>query len=360
MTNREADLVIRVAALKQSTGKRYIEVAAELGLSEGEMIAAHQQLPSDMSALSSQALLPRWSEIIQALESVGEVMALTRNPACVHEKTGVYQLKSNESTHIGLVIGTEIDLRLFYKEWAYGFAVTDQSGKTEQISLQFFDHQGVAIHKVYLKPTSNREAFFTLVSRFQSAEKLVLPPKAALQPVAKIDAPDDRIDINGFRTAWRSLRDTHEFFGLLKQFGVSRTQGLRLAEPEFAQAVDKSSTHQILESAASLGIEIMVFVVNHGVIQIHTGTVTKIEVMGPWLNVLDPGFNLHLREDLIANSWVVRKPTVDGLVTSLEIYDEAGNVIAMFFGARKPGKPERCEWRRLIDGLLEESTSCAA
>ena len=75
--------------------------------------------------------------------------------------------------------------------------------------------------------------------------------------------------------------------------------------------------------------------------------------MGPWVNVLDPGFNLHLREDHIASAWVVKKPTADGLVTSLELFDAQGETIAMFFGERKPGKRESCEWRALIDNLLK-------
>jgi putative hemin transport protein len=97
---------------------------------------------------------------------------------------------------------------------------------------------------------------------------------------------------------------------------------------------------------------VMVFGGNPGGIQIHTGPVAKVVVMGPWLNVLDPGFNLHLREDHIASAWLVRKPTSDGLVTSLELFDAAGDTIAMLFGERKPGHAELCAWRELVDGLL--------
>ena len=46
----------------------------------------------------------------------------------------------------------------------------------------------------------------------------------------------------------------------------------------------------------------MVFVGNHGCVQIHAGPVHRIEVVRPWLNVLDPRFNLHLREDLVASA----------------------------------------------------------
>jgi putative hemin transport protein len=73
--------------------------------------------------------------------------------------------------------------------------------------------------------------------------------------------------------------------------------------------------------------------------------------MEPWLNVLDPGFNLHLREDRIAMAWVVRKPTADGDVTSLELFDADGETLAMFFGERKPGRAELASWRALVDTL---------
>ena len=64
--------------------------------------------------------------------------------------------------------------------------------------------------------------------------------------------------------------------------------------------------------------------------------------------MLDPGFNLHLREDAIASVWVVEKPTSDGIVTSIEAFDHDGELMAMFFGARKPGQPERADWRTLV------------
>jgi len=81
--------------------------------------------------------------------------------------------------------------------------------------------------------------------------------------------------------------------------------------------------------------------------------------MGPWVNVLDPGFNLHLREDHIAQAWLVKKPTSDGLVHSIELFDAQGETIAMLFGERKPGQAERCDWRNLLATLGPEVEACA-
>ena len=67
--------------------------------------------------------------------------------------------------------------------------------------------------------------------------------------------------------------------------------------------------------------------------------------------MLDQGFNLHLREDHIEDAWIVRKPTVDGEVTSLELFDADKRNLVMFFGERKPGQPEIEAWRELLAAL---------
>jgi len=265
----------------------------------------------------------------------------------------VYSNASKGPHNIGLVLGGAIDLRLFYAQWAHGFAVRERlSDGALQQSLQFFDAAGQAIHKIFMRPGSILSAYGELVGRFADTDQETgLTPGAAWQEPA--EKPDAEVDVAAFRAAWASLRDTHEFFGLLKRFGVSRPQALRLAEPRFAKELPASSAHELISRAAQEGVSIMVFVGNPGLIQIHSGPVQKVAVMGPWINILDPGFNLHLREDHIASVWAVRKPTVDGLVCSLELFDAEGRQIAMLFGERKPGQAERCDWRALLDSIAE-------
>jgi putative hemin transport protein len=77
----------------------------------------------------------------------------------------------------------------------------------------------------------------------------------------------------------------------------------------------------------------MIFIGNRGCLQVFSGAVDRVKRMGPWLNVLDPGFNLHLREDRIASSWVVAKPTKAGIVRSLELYDADGETLDLVAGA---------------------------
>ena len=367
-------------SLRRSSKARHRDIAAQLGLSEGALIAAHVGVTPEAPdvILHARRLRPEWPAIMAALETLGEVMALTRNASCVHEKTGVYryvsqqpqphpqQQQPQQQPPIGLVQGGEIDLRIFYPHWAHGFAVVEQTGQGLQQSLQFFGTQGTAIHKVFLQQHSNRQAFTRLVDRFadRSQSEGLYPPARVAPATAHLagtsERPDTAIDVAGFRRAWQCLRDTDDFSGLLSRFALTYTQALRLAEPRFAEQLATDDCQSLLQAAATNGVPIRVLVGNPGMVQIHSGTIHKVATAGPWLNVLDAGFNLHLRVDHIASAWVVKKPTVDGLVTSLELFDEQGDTIARFLGRRKPGQAEPCQWRILIENLQPEPLPCGA
>lgn len=108
------------------------------------------------------------------------------------------------------------------------------------------------------------------------------------------------------------------------------------------------------------GLPIMCFVTNEGTVQIHSGPIVNVATMGPWINVMDPTFHLHLRQDHIAEAWAVRKPTKDGHVTSFEAYNAKGEMIIQFFGKRKEGFDERRDWRAIIENLTRADASVAA
>lgn len=347
-------------ALAQQASRplRARDAAGQLGVSEGELIAATLVSPGP-GGLRAVRLEADAAAILAATPTLGTIKAITRNDHVVHEKVGAFGHVS-VSGSMGLVLNHDIDLRLFMGHWRHLFLVHDRWGSgAARMSLQVFDGSGEAVHKIYSLEGADLTAFRALESRFRSAGQsagLALLPPARPRP----EAPDDTIDVAGFRAHWAALQDTHDFFGMLKDFGVGRHQAMRLADPAYARPVTTGSARAMLEGAAAQQVSIMCFVGNQGCIQIHTGPIEKVAVMGPWLNVLDAGFNLHLREDRIASAWVVRKPTRDGIVTSLELFDADLRNFVMFFGERKPGKPEREDWRRLIGDVAGPSPAAAA
>ncbi len=344
-----SDLRSTFAAFRADHASTRIRTAArQLGVSEAELVATGV----DGAATPLARPAGGWRQLLHEIEPLGEVMALTRNDACVHEKHGVYDNVSTDLPHkMALVLDDPIDLRLFCGRWASGFAVaTPWEGGPDGLrrSLQFFDANGDAVHKVFLTRTSDVAAYDAFVAAHAAPEaELAVEPR----PAPEAETPDAEIDAAAFLGAWAALQDTHDFFPLLRDHGVGRTQALRLAEGRFTERAEPIAVRRVLEAAAETETPIMVFVGNPGAIQIHTGPVQKLVERGPWFNVLDPGFNLHLDETQIAEAWVVVKPTEDGDVTAVEAYDAEGHQIVQLFGKRKPGLPELEAWREIVASL---------
>jgi putative hemin transport protein len=283
-------------------------------------------------------LRPDWPALIGALPRAGRVMALTRNDHAVHERHGTYLDVSSGPGHI-LVLGPDIDLRLFPGRWAHAYALDG-----ERPSIQIFDRDGVAAHKVFATEATDRDGWAGIVADF-AFHAAPPPPEAEAAPPTEAERD---VDAGALRQAWLGLRDTHDFFPMLRKHRATRRQAFRLAGEDLAMPLDPRATAEAFGLAATNEVPIMVFVGNRAAIQIHTGPVRRLRPTPGWFNVLDPDFNLHLREAGVASAWRLVKPTEDGAVTSIELLDAQGDAVALLFGARKPGKPEREDWRDLV------------
>lgn len=326
----------------EQSGLRARDAAARLGVSEGELTASRL-------AVDAIRLRPEWAALLPALGELGYIMALTRNEHCVHERKGYYrEVSVMGNGQMGLVVSADIDLRLFLGGWASVFAVTEDTARGTQRSIQVFDRQGVAVHKVFLTEDSELAAWELLVERFRAEQQSA---ELDLQPLAEPKAPraDGEVDSAALRADWAELKDTHHFFAMLKRHDVARTQALRLAGREWAEPLDTAELPKLLEEAAAREVPIMVFVGNQHCIQIHSGPVNNLRWMGDWFNVLDPEFNLHLKTPGVTELWRVRKPSSDGVITSWEAFGADGELVVQLFGARKPGIPELVEWRDLAE-----------
>ncbi|OAP43300.1 iron transporter [Sinorhizobium glycinis] len=344
---------IEIRAYRAANPKlRERDMAAQLGISEAALVAAECGLTASRIDADANRLLAR-------AEELGEVLALTRNDSAVHEKIGVYEnVKAGKAA--ALVLGSEIDLRVFPSAWAHGFAVskTDANGDVRR-SLQFFDKWGNAVHKIHLRPDSDLEAYNRIVADLRlddQSQEFVAEVGAA----AGDEGTDAAVDTEALRDHWMKLTDTHQFHGMLRNLKIGRRQALHAVGEDLAWQLDAGGMETMMRESAVIELPIMCFVGNAGVIQIHSGPVAKIATMGPWLNVMDPTFHLHLRTDHIAELWAVRKPTADGHVTSLEALNAKGEMVIQFFGKRKEGLAERPEWRSLVESLPRLDSVAAA
>lgn len=339
----------RIRAARQDNPKqRERDFARDLGISEAEYIAAH--VGAD-GAVSARRILPFARELMGELRRLGEVMTLTRNESAVHESIGTFGRFMSEAG-AAAVFGDNINLRLFFRHWAHCFAVEKRDGNTVRRSLQFFDHAGDAVQKIHLRPASNVEAYETLVEKLLSTDQSQSVTLEGYQS-SSLEAVTTRnfTDRDALRERWSSMTDVHQFWDILLKTGVSRHVAVQCVGEDCAWPVATDSVTTLLERISETGIDAMCFVASRGCTQIHGGPITNIKPMGPWINVMDPTFHLHLRTDHIAEVWVLRRPIAEGHLSSVEAYDADGQLIIQFFGARQNGQDEPAAWRELADAL---------
>ncbi|MEM9305600.1 MAG: ChuX/HutX family heme-like substrate-binding protein, partial [Pseudomonadota bacterium] len=132
---------------------------------------------------------------------------------------------------------------------------------------------------------------------------------------------------------------------------MNRLGAYRIAGEPFVRALETGAVDAVLQQVQTAEIPVMVFVGNRGCIQIHSGPIRKLKAMGDWQNVMDPGFNLHLRLDRIAEVWAVDKPTQRGPAVSVEAFDSAGGLILQIFGVGDPETASRSAWHETVAAL---------
>jgi putative hemin transport protein len=321
---------------------RLVDIAKNLNITELE--ALHCQV-DDQTVF---ALRTDWQTLFASLPNLGPVMALTRNEYVVHECKGQYAPASWQGP-MGLVHSPTIDLRMFSSRWAYLYAVQVKNPRGLLHSFQIFDACGRAVHKIFLEPGGKLDVYHQILQALKR-ERFELPRLAALA-LPEAPRPIDSHAIELFRKDWAALQDTHDFFGMLRKHKLPRLQALEIAGADFACELDRNAVARLLELAQKEGEALMAFVGNPGMIQIYSGKVQQTRRVGDWMNVLDPGFNLHIHENGIDRVFVVHKPTRHGLISSLEVFSARGDLILSLFGYRKDDQQQTPSWGRLLSSL---------
>jgi len=330
-------------------GLRPRDQAGALGISEAELLAA-----SCGDGVTRIVAHP--DKVMTAARQLGEVMALTRNDACVHEKIGVFD-NYHSGNHAAMVLAEEIDLRIFPAHWRHAFMVEAETDAGPRRGLQVFDAAGDAVHKIVLRDSSVHPAWDSIRVALSTEDQSPTLVLEARQPPEPAKSRPERAE--ELRAQWRRMTDTHQFLRMVAKLRMNRLGAYRIAGPPFARALSPAAVTALLEELAGGDIDVMVFVGNRGCIQIHSGPIDTLKRVGPWQNVMDPRFNLHLRTDLVAEFWAVEKFTRDGPTTSVEAFDAEGGLIFQMFGLRKEGRDCRAGLAALAAGMPDAEPATA-
>jgi putative hemin transport protein len=290
-----SELKQRWQALKEAqTGLRIRDAATQLGVSEAALLET--RTGEGVTRLSAHV-----DTLRAALPHLGTVMSLIRNEAAVHEKDTAFTAGIEQD---GLVQfeGEDFSLTLLPSAIAHAFYVEDANPKGPLRSIQFFDAAGGALWKIYARDKADHAAFERLLAALawpRDVEAMpfirpVTPPASAVPP--------------------------------------SRTVNLQA----------------LFEDIAASEIPMVLEVANHGVRQRHRGRLVRIVQMGPWLNVLDPGFDWHLNQGALAGT------AIDlGKQPSLVLHLNDGSEAARLAASVGAAAEQQEAWR----GMLEQAAA---
>jgi len=340
-----------IALRAENTKMRDRDFAASIGISEAELVGAY------CTTGEARRLRVDVPLLLEYAPSLGQIMALTRNDGAVHEVYGRFE-KTFPGDKVSMTLG-EIDLRIFQTKWVFAFARDVVIRGKSMRSMHFFNAQGTAVFKFYALEDTNMAVWKKLedlLAHDDQSGSIEVVPSANNTDVAAIETPD--VDL--FRSKWRAMTDVHQLHGILQELKIGRHDAVKLVGEEFAQELEKDAVRGMLEAVHESQLPLMCFVANDGCVQIFTGQIGPVKMMDDWINLLDGRFHLHLRGRDIDRVWVVRKPTKDGIVSSMEVFDAKGDMIIQFFGERKEGRSELESWRKVLENLPRLSQSAVA
>ncbi|HIQ15430.1 MAG TPA: hemin-degrading factor [Leucothrix sp.] len=322
---------------EQNPKVRIRDAATQLKTTELELVATS-------CGKGNTRLKPDFKNILERLEGLGSLMALTRSEHVVHEAHGIYQDMKVHGA-VAMFFNPGIDTRFFLSKWFAVYAVNEN----KRHSLQFFDNKGTAVHKVYVTDESNEKAYFVLIEEFESDNQ---EANESLPSIKEEEVGLKDIDPTYLRERWLKIRDVHEGNKLIKEYAeTQRNEVYSALGEEYAKPLAVDSVEKLLEIASEKSVEIMLFAMNDAAVQAYSGPVKKLMTMGPWFNVLDPDFNLHLRTSGIHKVWMIRKPSDDGWVTTLSVIEKGGTEIMVIADNRKRGESESSQWQTLCSEL---------
>lgn len=323
---------------KSNPGIRIRNAAEMLGVSELALLCSEG--PGKVVRLAPVSAF----SFVKGLPVLGEVLALMRNNHCVHEVTGSFS-KARGNDLMALNLGQQ-DQRYFLNHWCHYFSVNDG----ERSSIQIFDCYGNALWKLYATVSTNMQEWRNFVSQLTCDKNYSLNIREEVNEKKFSSVPSDASK-NQLLEKWSQMQDVHQFHSILKSLQFSRQTAYEIAESVWTQEIASSDAERILRAASQQKVPLMIFTANRGIVQIFTGEVASLRRTGPWFNVLDPDFNLHLDTDAIKRGWKVTRPSKDGMINSVEFFDEKGDTIVTIFGKRQEGETERADWRKIISGF---------
>ncbi len=315
------------------------EQADRIGVSEGALVASGcgngtTRLKRDVRDREAQLCY---------LNTARQALSVTRNRAALLEVKGAYP-KCQFFEGLGWMEGAPLDLRATVVQWSEGFFVAADG--IRGASLQFFDSDGVAVHKAFFAAGEEPDEAFVKAQQHRNQKPDFEWTRGPGSGISGDEASE--VDHEAFMQKWAQLGELHNFTRLMQRFRLNRLQTIRMAGEDHAQRLNREAVREVLTAANRQEIPLEVSVENSGVVQKRAGVLPAVETYGKWMNLLHENFNLHIDESQVNQVWRVALPTKHGVVHVLEVFDKGDRPVLRFVPSESLAGKEPAAWTELL------------
>lgn len=306
------------ASLRVEKKHRHREIASFLNVTEVELIDAHvgvtklESIKSFPNLARAIRLKPSWSNIIKDIQGFGEVMSLTRNAHVVHENLAFYK-QASASDDIGIVTSDDLEIRLIFERWEYGYLFEECKSTVLQRSIQFFDEFGASVHKIFLLPHSHHWYFDELAKRWADSNQ---DPGVIVHEKLEHDQHSERSTLTTMIE--EQLANQSELIGL-------------------------GEMQSFLNAAVKAKLPLLITLQNQGASQSHDGVIHEIEERKDWLHLSNQQFNAHLQLSQTLKVFVNHQVSP----YSIEIFDDKFDLLVLISLSAKASPVDREVWEGL-------------
>lgn len=255
-----------------------------------------------------------FGDLIGVLPELGRVRAVTRNAHATIETCGVYLPPEVGSAGVA----GEIGARFHPDRWRYAYALDEAFSPEGANALYFYDGRGQVVHELHADIETRRARLTKLVDLFAAFDQSSGEEIALASPLVAKACP---------------------------------TAGAWLRQAEDAHPVSVAAVRAILEAARREAVPVSLAVPSPGAVQRFSGLLHDVAETPTGLACEAPWVRVRLETSRVVEVWMIRTPSLDGPMTSLELLDRTARVVASLSAARWPGKPEPEPWRRLVERL---------
>ncbi len=328
------------ALLAERGGRMYPRDAAkELGVSELELVAV-------LDGVEFWDARPE--DILGDLHQLGTVMSMVRSDHAVSEVNQTFpkwQLREGEKNTVS---EGALTLQLDVERLKHILLKVD--GKRH--SLQFFDASGACLQKVVVAARSDLGALAQLRSKY-ALEKA---PELKVEAGSALEADHAAVDPQAIQESWASLAGPQQANVLFETLNIKRWQALEALGQDVAHCLKDLAPMTLLKHLADSKLAVRHSLSNGPVSQSFEGRFKNIQDAMGFSNVLDAGFNLHLRSDAVCGVWLLKSEGGEAEQHWIEVYGGDHELISSFSLAESSlGEEElfnaRSQWKAVVEAL---------